>query len=173
MHKRQLTEMQLMGAFFPALFFAFFTVLGHLTLTILLIATVSIVVFAIILPIWALLHSYRVGKVHGSGSKSFYNPLIKMVELHVGRTTSETSMLKIVLNAKRVAKRMNVDIIFTTNLYPAERLKGAFGDKIEIRKASFSEKVMFYIPYLLVLVGVRKRPQMYPLIRCVIHTRSL
>lgn len=167
--KRQVTEIQirttLLGLALILVFMwldlanyaIFFSIIGFVALG------------GVVLPLFILGYSYF--KINRKGIKSFYNPLFGMIELHIGRTKSVGKMVRICLNAKRDAKKLNKDILFFTNHYPAERLVEFWGDALEVRKATLLEYITFYITFHIITMGMKKGKK-YPLLRCVVKMET-
>ncbi|MFF2532206.1 hypothetical protein ACFVS2_25185 [Brevibacillus sp. NPDC058079] len=147
MQRLQMTELQLLIVL-PALITMISIQFFHLMTINYFLILMSIMGIGVVAPSVIMVGSYFI--LRKKGIKSFYNPLIKMIEIHVGRTTSEKKMLKICLQAKRDAKKMNVDILFCTNHYP---------------------KVLFYIPFVMTTIGVPKKKP-FRLLRCVWRVQS-
>lgn len=165
MLKRQLSEIQLRTALMGFALIAVLMLLDVMNYTILFSIIGFISLGGIVLPILMAAHLILNNK--RKGIKSFYNPLLGMIELHIGRTKSVGKMMRLCLNAKRDAKKLNKDILFFTNHYPAERLVEFWGDSLEVRRATLMEYITFYIPFHIVTMGMKKGKK-YPVIRCVV-----
>lgn len=114
-----------------------------------------------VFPLSVLLYARRYSK------KAFYNPLIRMVEIHIGRNGSPMKLARIVGESLRLAKQLNKNILFYTNHFPEERLREKFGDNLIIKNANGLQYVLFYLPFLLLTFGKRKQ-KIHPLLRCEI-----
>jgi hypothetical protein len=114
---------------------------------------------SLLFPMSLLLYSRKFSK------KAFYNPIIKKVEVHIGRSSTPMKLAKTILEAVKLAKKMNQDVLFFTNHFPEERLKEKWGEKIQIKPTNLFRKILFYIPYYFVTFG-KKKGNRYPLIEC-------
>jgi hypothetical protein len=99
--------------------------------------------------------------------KEFYNPLMKIVEIHIGRKGSPAKLLTSVKQSVKLAEKMNTNVIFYTNHFPEERLLYQNKFNIKVKKASLLQKISYYIPFWLITLG-KKKGKIYPLLRCEI-----
>lgn len=101
--------------------------------------------------------------------QSMYNPFLDVIEFHIGRTHDEKIFLKQSLRVRRVARRFNKDIIFYTNHYSTDRLTKMFGANLHIERVNQFHKVLYYIPYKIVTIGLKEKAT-YPLVKCILKT---
>lgn len=99
--------------------------------------------------------------------QSMYNPFLDVIEFHIGRTHDQEKFIRQFLQVRRVARRFKKDIIFYTNHHPIERLTEVFGTNLQIERVTLFHKVLYYIPYTLVTIGLKERAT-YPLVKCIL-----
>ncbi|TPG68654.1 hypothetical protein EEL31_09045 [Brevibacillus laterosporus] len=102
---------------------------------------------------------------------SFYNPLSKNVELHLGSSGNIRSAL-LVINR---ARELKMNVFFVTDHIDSEsliKIANKYGFKIEIRKATFVQKIMYIPKTKFYKVLKRAKSRNYECIECKILIRE-
>jgi len=135
--------------------------LDLLTFHLLYLITACIVGIGVVIPGLILLYARRYSQ------KAVFNPIIRKVELHVGRKTTPIKLLRNVRESIKLAEKLNCNVVFYTNHLEDQRLRKMFNQPLLIKKANVLQKTLFYIPFFLITFG-RKKDKWFPLLYCEI-----
>ncbi len=119
----------------PCILFIGLIVLNLLTINLFLILKTWFIITVALILFICLYYKYRYPKL------PFYNPISKVIELHIGITGSFT---KEVRKSIRLSKNIKRNIIFYTNHFSEERLLKSLRGKIIIKKPNLIQKGIFY-----------------------------
>ncbi|RFB28721.1 hypothetical protein [Brevibacillus sp. VP] len=129
----------------------------------------SVLCFFLVFNVTILFISKRNWKM--PDKNSFYNPLSKNVELHLGSSGNIRSAL-LVINR---ARELKMNVYFVSDHIDSEsliKIANKYGFKIEIRKATFVQKLM-YIPKTKFYKVLKKaKSRNYECIECKILIRE-
>lgn len=164
-YKMQFYEMTLVFSYIPAILASVLLYFGTYTFEIIFIL-LSVAIIGAILP-----YSVKNYSKKRYSKKVTYNPLIKMVELHIDRTSSPTKLGTIVNQHIRVARQMNSNVLFYSNHFSEEQLRKRFHGKILIKKANIFQIILFYSLFWIVTIGMKKGKR-FPLLRCEIICKT-
>jgi len=165
LYKLQFHEMIIAYSLIPFLLACILFYSGIFTYNIIKILLSLSIIAGVIFPFSILIYStLRYTK------KVIYNPILKMVELHIGRTSSQMKLALSVSQNIRIAKQMNKNILFYTNHFSEEELQKRFGEIIQIKRANIFQIFMFYFTFLIITIGMKKGER-FPLLRCEINCK--
>ncbi|MBD7970257.1 hypothetical protein [Paenibacillus gallinarum] len=134
-------------------------------------------IFALLITISGLIAAlailmYSAIKTKEQKPYGFYNVISDVVEFHIGsKVKRPIGLRKSIRVMKSYAEELNKDIVFCTNLLDTEKinnLEKRFNVKIDIYPVSKFKKVLFYFPYLMTFVWVKKVKR-YPLVKGVVR----
>lgn len=137
-----------------------------------LVGLIISIIFLIFLScLFPLLVKYQSERKYGAGI--IYNRVFGIIEFHINRTKDWSQIAKRAAKTRRIAKELNMEVLFYTDHYDESRLRkleAALKVQLDIKPANLFQRSVYRFTSAIATLGI-KRESYYPVLRCVMKTK--
>lgn len=134
---------------------------------------ISIVFLLFLSCVFPLVVKYQSERKYGAGI--IHNRVFGIIEFHINRTKDWSQIAKRVAKTRRIAKELNMEVLFYTDHYDESRMRKlevALKVQLDIKPANLFQRAVYKFTSAFATLGIN-RESYHPVLRCVMKTRNL